>query len=102
MESPPALSSIYWSQPTPGKSRYRRLTHCQIVCRLDTKPGLPYGLAQGKWKSQASACSPATSPRAAPHKSIPWSPYAMNDVRPVEKLIQLSVSFVQAANRDCR
>src|SRR5713101_1981785 len=101
MESPPVLSSIYWSQPTPGKSRYRRLTHCQIVCRLDTKPGLPYGLAQGKWKSQASACSPATSPRRATQVD-PMVAYAMNDVRPVEKLIQLSVSFVRAANRDCR
>jgi len=43
--------------PSPGKSRYRKLMHCQIVCRLDTNTALPYGLAQGKWKSQASACS---------------------------------------------
>jgi len=29
------------------------LTHYQSVSRLDTKPALPYGLAEGKWKSQA-------------------------------------------------
>src|SRR5437879_10473538 len=28
-----------------------------IVSRLDTRRAAPYGLAQGKWKSQAPACS---------------------------------------------
>src|SRR5467141_3427425 len=42
---------------TRDESRYRRLTHYQIVCRLDTKSALPYGLAQGKWKSQVPAYS---------------------------------------------
>jgi hypothetical protein len=33
------------------------LKHYEIVSRLDTKQLLAYGFAQGKWKSQAPACT---------------------------------------------
>src|SRR5260370_36826136 len=42
--------------PSPDKG-YRKLTRPQIVSRLDSKSAVPYGFAQGKWKSHAPACS---------------------------------------------